>query len=142
MTKPEEMQLDPANGTVESEAPPVGLERELFGKWSVLLRNTFGSLSVLVVCCTALFNSWTINVSVTKHNVWPSEMSMFIMMVGPIVCAWTWVNANKTITTIMQAGGLSDTLRSRLSRAIAPSDPVGMQERPETPPPGPPRRVE
>lgn len=102
--------------------PPVegGVEREIFGKWKVLLINLGGILSVLVVCLTALINSFTIYLSVTTNGKWPSEMSMFIMMVGPVICAWGWMNVNGTLKTIMSQSGFSNKMRTKVAEIIAP----------------------
>lgn len=98
-----------------------GLERELFGKWTVALRNLGGIFAVLVVCVMGVFNSYTIFISVTDHKLWPSETSMFIMVVGPVVCSWTWINANKTISTILGGTGAITKIRERAADLIAPN---------------------
>lgn len=103
---------------------PRGLEREVLGKWTVFLRNMGGILSVIVVCFTAIFNSYTIYISVADNGKWPSETSMFIMMVGPILCAWAFMNVNKTISTIMQSrGAMASRLRNKLASAISTDQP-------------------
>jgi len=96
-----------------------GLERELFGPWSVALRNIGGIFAVLVVCVMGVFNSYTIFVSVTANKIWPSETSMFIMVVGPVICSWTFMNSSKTISTIMQIKGVSGKVRNRMAAVLA-----------------------
>lgn len=113
-----------------AETPPGGIEREVFGKWSVLLRNLFGATAVWTLCIAALANAWTTNVSVTQHGVWPSEISMIVMNVGPIVVAWTWMNANKILSTLMEFAPMGDKIRSRVASAIAPKE----SKPPEDPP--------
>lgn len=100
--------------------PPAGIEREIFGKWTLILRNFAGVVAVLVVCTTALFNSYTINQSVSKYGEWPSELSMLIMMVGPIVVSWSWINASKIITTILEGTGGLTRLRERAAKMLDP----------------------
>lgn len=102
----------------------------MFGKWSVMLRNIFGAVTVWTLCIAALANAWTTNVSVKDHGQWPSEISMIVMNVGPIIVAWTWMNANKTIATLMELMPVADKIRSRVASAIAPKDP----KPPEDPP--------
>lgn len=99
-----------------------GLERELFGPWSVALRNIGGIFAVLVVCIMGVFNSYTIFVSVTTNHIWPSETSMFIMVVGPVICSWTFMNSSKTISTIMQIKGVSGKVRNRMAAVLATED--------------------
>lgn len=100
--------------------PPVGMEREILGKWTVFLRNFGGIVAVLVVSFMGVFNSYTIHVSVSEHNIWPSEMSMFIMVVGPVLCSWQFMNVSKTLTTIFQGAGDLTKFRERVAGFIAP----------------------
>ena len=102
--------------------PPVGMEREILGKWTVFLRNFGGIIAVLVVSFMGVFNSYTIHVSVSEHNIWPSEMSMFIMVVGPVLCSWQFMNVSKTLTTIFQGAGDLTKFRERVAGFIAPSN--------------------
>lgn len=101
--------------------PPVGMEREVLGKWTVNLRNIGGIVAVFVVSIMGVFNSYTIHVSVSTNNTWPSEMSMFIMVVGPVVVAWQFMNVSKTLNTIFQGAGDFTKLRERAAKMIAPT---------------------
>lgn len=101
--------------------PPVGIEREVLGKWTVNLRNIGGIVAVLVVSIMGVFNSYTIHISVSEHSVWPSEMSMFIMVVGPVVVSWQFMNVSKTLNTIFKGAGDFTKLRERAARMIAPT---------------------
>lgn len=47
---------------------------------------------------------------------------MIVMNVGPIIVAWTWMNANKTIATLMELVPVADKIRGRVADAIAPKD--------------------
>lgn len=131
-TEPGGASETPATLPVQEVAPshPAGIEREVFGKWSVILRNVFGAVTVWTLCLAALANAWTTNVSVSTNGTWPSEVSMIVMNVGPIIVAWTWMNANKTISTLMELVPVADKIRSRMASAIAPKDP----KPPEDPP--------
>lgn len=123
MSKQDEVQEDElSNGNDPTLPDGGGLERELFGKWTVFLRNLGGIIAVIVVCATAIFNSYTIFISVSQHQVWPSEMSMFIMVVGPVICSWTFMNSSKTIQTIMQIKGVSGKVRNRMAAVLATED--------------------
>jgi len=104
-----------------SPSPEGGLEREVLGKWTVLLRNFGGIVAVLVVCAMGVFNSYTVFISVTQHQVWPSETSMFIMVVGPVICSWSWMNVSKIVNTVL--GGAADLakIRTRVAKIIAPN---------------------
>lgn len=97
-----------------------GIERELFGKWTVWLRNIGGLLAVIVVCAMGIFNSYTIFISVKDHQTWPSETSMFIMVVGPVICSWSWMSVNKTLQTIFSGGDSFTKVRTKLADVISP----------------------
>lgn len=110
-----------------------GLERELFGKWTVALRNLGGIFAVVVVCVMGVFNSYTIFISVTDHKLWPSETSMFIMVVGPVICSWTFMNSSKTISTIMQIKGVAGKVRNRMAAVLATDDAKLVTKPPDNP---------
>jgi len=122
---------------------PVGIEREVFGMWSVMLRNAGGILAAVTTCIIAIVNAYTTYMSVNSGHGWPSETTMFIANVGPIVVAWTFMNSSKTISTIMQVHGVQDRLKNAMSGFISNPDQdrnrrSSDNERPETPPPAPP----
>lgn len=99
------------------------LEKNVYGEQSVKLRNTGGILAVITVCLTALINSYTIYLSVNDKGIWPSETSMFIMMVGPVIAAWSWMAVNKTLQTLLSGESGFTKIRAKLADAIAPSPP-------------------
>lgn len=127
--------------TVTRTVTPVGIEREVFGMWSVMLRNAGGITAALTTCIIALVNAYTTYMSVTGGNGWPSETTLFITNIGPIVVAWTFMNSSKTISTIMQVRGVQDRLKNAMSGFVAnPEDRRRRTDvdRPETPPVAPP----
>ena len=97
-----------------------GVERELFGTWATILRNVGGLFAVIVVGLMALFNCYTTYVSVSYNKEWPSETSVFMMVVGPVICAWAWMSVNKVITTIFTGVGDVTRLREKVAGMIAP----------------------
>lgn len=114
-SNPEEQELD-------GDSQPIvgGIEREVLGKWTVLLRNLGGIIAVVVVSFMGVFNSYTIHVSVSQHDIWPSEMSMFIMVVGPVVVSWQFMNVSKTLTTIFGGASQFTKLRAKAAKFIDP----------------------
>lgn len=100
-----------------------GLERDLFGKWTIRLRNLGGIVATLTVCAMAALNGYTTHVSVSTGVGWPSDTKMFIMNVGPIVVAWAFMNVNKTISTIMQSRTIATKLRQKAADIIKPPEP-------------------
>jgi hypothetical protein len=128
-------------GLVVKKVVPVGIEREVFGMWSVLLRNAGGITAAMTTCIIALVNAYTTYMSVTGGTGWPSETTMFIANIGPIVVAWTFMNSSKTISTIMQVRGVQDRLKNAMSGFIANPEQNRRStdvNRPDTPPAAPP----
>lgn len=127
---------DPAFKIDVPSANPGGIEREVFGKWTVILRNVTGALAVITTCVVAIMNSWSVNHSVTAGSGWPEMLIMLVMNVGPVIVAWTWINANKTLSTLLEGTSLTTKVRGKMADIIAPKE--YQVVRPETPPPGPP----
>lgn len=115
---PEEHDEDPVLGPL----PPHddGIERNLFGKWTIRLRNLGGILATITLCVTAIFNCYTTHISVAAGHGFPSNTQLFIMNVGPIIVSWTFMNVNKTISTIMRFKSEVDKLREKLAGVVAP----------------------
>lgn len=103
-------------------APPGGLEREVFGKWTVMLRNLVGTLSVATLCFVAILNAYTIHLSVSNGKDWPDNTALLIIYIGNVIIAWTWINANKTLETLLSSTSLSDKIRGRVAGFIEPKD--------------------
>jgi len=115
---------------------PGGIEREVFGKLTVLLRNITGAIAVLTSCVVCVLNAVSVNHSVVAGQGWPDMWIMFIVMVGPVIVGWTWINANKTLATLLEGTSLTTKIRGKMADIVAPKD--YQVVRPETPPPGPP----
>jgi len=105
------------------------VEKEVFGGETVRLRNLGGLTASITVCITALINSAVIYLSVRDHNVWPSETSMFIMVVGPVLIAWSWMSVNQTLKTLFNGASSMTRFRSRVANIIAPSPPAQPDDR-------------
>lgn len=105
------------------------VEKEVFGEHTVRLRNLGGLVASITVCITALINSGVIYLSVRDHNVWPSETSMFIMVVGPVLIAWSWMSVNQTLKTLFNGASSMTRFRSRVADIISPKAPTDQQDR-------------
>lgn len=103
------------------------LEREVYGERSIMLRNVCGVLALLTTCFIALFNAWTTYQSVINSGTWPSDIVVITVNIGPIICAWSFLSANKTIATILKGTSGMETgltrFRRGLSMAISPDAP-------------------
>ena len=74
-------------------------------KWDnipIFLKAISGFNSCLTVSATSAIFIWSIHVSVSKGiATWPGIITALIMMAGPIIIAWSFVNARGIITTIL-----------------------------------------
>jgi hypothetical protein len=111
------------------EMPDKGIERALYGKWTLALRNLCGVFTVITVCVVAGFNAWTTNKSVSLGYGWPSDWVIITVNVGPIICAWAFLSASKVLTAILKTGddgeSISTRLRRRIAKVVDPGDPPG-----------------
>lgn len=82
-------------------------------------------LAIITMCITSVVNAYTTHLSVADKGIWPSEITILLTNIGLVVVAWTWVNANKTISTIMQGTNLTDRLRNRAADFIRTKDSNG-----------------
>lgn len=96
------------------------VEEEMFGCWTIRLRNAGGIIAALTTCVIAIFNAFTTHHSVTNGQGWPSETTMLIVNVGPILIAWSYMKANKMIETILGEGGLGERVRSVIAEMVRP----------------------
>lgn len=112
----------PVEGVLTNPAQHGGIERELYGKWTIMLRNVGGFLAALTTCIIALGNAYTTHLSVKSGVGWPDMLIMLIANVGPIVVVWTFMGSSKTISSILQTEGIGDSIRTRVAAAIAPKD--------------------
>lgn len=107
------------NGIIAVKTPvKAGLETEVFGTWSVRLRNFCGVLSVATCTVIANVGMWTVYESVMKGYGWPDKTTMFLIVVGPILVNWTYMNADKTIRTIISAGRNTGKLKEKITSLV------------------------
>lgn len=102
-------------------ASPNEMERDIFGRWSIILRNVGGMMAIFTMCITSILNSYTTHMSVANNAVWPSEITLLITNIGLVVCAWTWLSSQKILKTIFEGGGAVNKLREKAANMIAPT---------------------
>jgi len=111
----------------EETLPPVkgtGLESQFFGKWGAIVRYMCGTAVVFTMCLIAVMDAYTTRLSVQAGKGWPGEWHFFIMTVGVTICAMSFSNANKTISTILSNTGLGEKAKNILLRRLGAQDPV------------------
>lgn len=94
-----------------------GFEQRVFGRLGTFLRNLCGTVSVLTVCYVAHEYIDIVRISVSAGNGWPGEWYYGVILFGPMIVAWTFMNATKVINTILSAGnGIRERAKGILFR--------------------------
>jgi len=102
------------------------INQSTVSKWDrfpLYLRSISGFNSCLTVALTSAIFIWSINeASLAGKQSWLtiSEVQMFIMMVGPIIIAWNFVNAKSIITTILTSSGENGSAEEQ--RVVVPKN--------------------
>lgn len=112
--------------TQETGVPPpgslppkgTGLESQFFGKWGAVVRYLCGMTSVFTMCLIAYMDAVTTRISIQAGHGWPGEWHFLIMTVGVTICAMSFSNANKTISTILSNTGLGEKAKSIVMRRL------------------------
>lgn len=79
----------------------VALEREVLGHTAVLLKAIAGFISTHVICyCSLLFTS-TIQDALLLGKPLPSDLELFLVVVGPIITSWSFVKAGSTLGAVV-----------------------------------------
>lgn len=77
-----------------------------FDRWPVVLKGLAGFLSCLTVSTTSAIFIYSIHLSITSNvATWPGLLTALIMLAGPVIIAWNFVNAKGIITTILPKEG-------------------------------------
>lgn len=118
MSTEKEEQVTPTN-PLSSREP--GFESRVFGRWGSVVRYLWGTICVFAMCYIAYLDAITTRISVEKYGKWPSEWHFLIMTVGISICAMSFANANKTISTILSTGGLKETAKAMVMAKFSPN---------------------
>ena len=87
--------------TKKSNLKP-GLENEVLGTWSVRLRNLCGTLSVVTTNIICLMGMFTVHKGVTSGGAWPHWIIVFLVVSGPVLVSFSFMNVTKLIQTILK----------------------------------------
>lgn len=121
MNESDNQDNDPS-GPLNAKEP--GFESRVFGIWGNIIRYICGVVSVFTMCYIAYMDAVTVRMSIEHGAGWPSEWHFFIMTVGVTICAMSFSNANKTISTILSTGDLRTRAKNILLSKIGPATPT------------------
>ena len=98
------------------------IEGEVLGSWTIRLRNLGGIVAAITTCVVAILNGVTTHMSVTAGHEWPSDLTMLIVNIGPIIIGWSYMQTNKTISAILGSETSATRIRRKMADVIAPKD--------------------
>lgn len=87
-----------------------------FSKWSMVIRNICGAASVGVMLYIAYLDAITTRISIEKGSGWPNDWHFFIYTIGPTIASLSFLNANKTISTILSVSSIKDKAQAIFSK--------------------------
>ncbi len=96
-----------------------GIETGLFGRWTVRFRNLCGVMAVFTTCINSLWYVWTIHTSVSGGFGWPDRTSLFIITCGPIIVAFSYIDASKILRILTQTDGVGDRMRKKVIATLS-----------------------
>lgn len=90
--------------TKPANTPKSDVER--IDRVPIVLKGLAGFNSCLTVSTTSAIFIYSIHVSITSGvATWPGLITALIMLAGPVIIAWNFVNAKGIITTILPKDG-------------------------------------
>lgn len=90
-----------------------------FDRIPILLKGLAGFDSCITVSITSAIFIYSIHVSITTGvATWPGIFTALIMLAGPVIIAWNFVNAKGIITTILPKDGTVEEIEVAIPKAI------------------------
>lgn len=121
--------LDPkARPTEPLSTREPGFESRVFGRWGSIVRYFCGTASVLTMCYVAYQFTVTTRISVEQNKEWPDTWIFLIMTFGVTICAMSFSNANKTISTILGDGNLKERAKGLILSKLGTNVPTVVNE--------------
>ena len=96
----------------------------LYDRVALFMRNISGFSSCLTVCMISFIFVVSIHLGVTEHGrPYPGLITMTLMIIGPIIMAWSFNNARSIISTILVAtDGTDEEIKQKV--VIPKSTPI------------------
>lgn len=99
--------------------------KRFIDRFPILLRTISGFNSCLTVNMTSCIFIWAINeAGRIGSGSWPDPMQMGLMIIGPIIMAWNFVNAKTIINTLVDSAAPEDSeIKTKAKTSIVPKIP-------------------
>lgn len=98
----------------------IGIERELFGLSTIILRALAGFISCHTICLGSIIYTFTIRSAVVTGGVMPGNLEVFIAIIGPIITSWSFMRAANTISVLISGSSAIIRARQRIAEIIKP----------------------
>lgn len=78
-----------------------------------------GVVSVFTTCISCLVYFTTLLVYVLTNNEWPNDSKTWIVLIGPVLAGWQYMDVRKTINTIISGNnGLGGVVKEVIIRRM------------------------
>ncbi|QLM02899.1 hypothetical protein PQC07_gp162 [Aeromonas phage D3] len=98
----------------------VGIEREIFGFTTVLLRAIAGFIASHAICMGSIIYTFTIRSAVITGKGMPGDVEVFLAIIGPVITSWSFMRAANTISALMTGTTAVIKMRKRIAELISP----------------------
>ncbi|UVD32126.1 hypothetical protein [Vibrio phage phiKT1028] len=108
------------------EGPIPSTEDIVLGKWGTRFRTLCGIIAVFTTCWVSYSGMSSIVASVESGKGWPSDMTVFLIVFGPVAIAWQYMSVNKLLSLLFSSNdpnavNIKDRLRGFLDPNNKPS---------------------
>lgn len=98
----------------------IGIERELFGLSTIILRALAGFISCHTICLGSIIYTFTIRSAVVTGGTMPGNIEVLVAIIGPIITSWSFMRAANTISVLISGTTALVKMRERLAAIISP----------------------
>lgn len=99
-------------------------EGVVLGKWGTRIRTFCGIVAVLTTCWVSYSGMSSIVASVNAGKGWPSDMTIFLFVFGPVAIAWQYMSVNKLLSLLFSSDSQNAVnIKDRLRGFLDPTPP-------------------
>ncbi|UPT53899.1 hypothetical protein [Vibrio phage phiKT1019] len=99
-------------------------EGVVLGKWGTRIRTFCGIVAVLTTCWVSYSGMSSIVASVNAGKGWPSDMTIFLFVFGPVAIAWQYMSVNKLLSLLFSSDNQNAVnIKDRIRGFVDPAPP-------------------
>lgn len=100
----------------------IDVSEAVLGKWSNRVRNACGVVAVLTTCAVSGGGMIAIYDSVKAGQPWPSDITIFLLVAGPVVISWSYMNVNRLLSLLFDNKDGTIDIKERVAAFIDPKN--------------------